>query len=180
MVTEQHRPKRRHLLAQTRLLMEWVADNYPRREWRHQFRVGADPEAVGVYPVDDEERRLIRNRNERVDMVIPPPPDLVVIEATMWNAAGSVSQLQNYLLQLPASPEYREWEGAPLVPILLTAQDHAGARLLCQQAGIRYIWWQPPWIDEYYALYPDRRRRPPHVGVVEAAAARLKGRQPTA
>ena len=176
MVSERPRKKRRHMLAETRLLFEWVAEHYRGRIWHHQLPVGRDPELAGITLVDEAERRLARRLNRRVDMLIPPPPDLVVIEATMDKPVPSVSQLEGYLLLLPATPEYREWKDAPLVPILLTAQDDGVARTLAERAGVVYEWWAPPWIDEFYAAYPDRRRRTPHAGMV-AELARLPQRQ---
>ncbi len=170
MAREGPRKKRRNMLAETRFLFEWVAANYPGRIWHHQFAVGKDPELAGVVLVDDAERRLARRLNRRVDMLIPPPPDLVVIEATMDKPVPSVSQLEGYLLLLRATPEYSDWRDAPITPILLTAQDDSVARVLAERAGVVYKWWTPPWIDEFYAIYPDRRRRTPHAGMGEAVS----------
>ena len=150
--------------------MEWVAENYPGRSWHHQFAVGRDPEGVGIQIRSEEDRRMFRRLNRRVDMVIEPPPDLIVIEATMDKPVPSVSQLEGYLLLLPASQEFPGWERAPLTPIILTAQDDEVARVLAEDRGIKYVWWEPPWIDEFYAVYPDRRRRTPHSGLVRRLA----------
>ena len=165
--------KRRQMFAETRLLMEWVADNYPGRTWHHQFRVGTDPPSVGVELMDDAERRWARNLNRRVDMIIEPPPDLVVIEAAMYNPTEKVGRLLEYLLLLPATPEARPWLGAPLTPIILTGQDDEVARVLAEQVGLEYVFYEPAWIGEFWAQYPDRRRRTPHAGMVNVLAPRL-------
>jgi len=160
--------------AETRLLFEWVAEAYPGRELRHQFRVGTDPTIVGVEIVDEGELRLARNLNRRVDMVVVPPPDLVVIEATMFRPSDKIGRLQEYLLLLPATPEAQPWLRYPRVTVLLSGQDDAVARVLASRAGIRYVFWEPPWIDEFLALYPDRRRRAPHAGMVDELARRAE------
>lgn len=168
MVIERHNPRRRNLFAETRLLMEYLRDEYPGRTWHHQFAVGRTPEMVGVQLLDEGERRSARNFNRRVDAIVEPPPDLVVIEATMWRATEKIGRLKEYLFLLPATPEYREWAGAPLVPTILTGQHDPVAEVLCRQLGLRYVYRRPEWIDEFLALYPDRRRRTPHAGMMEA------------
>lgn len=167
MVTEQHRPKRRNLFAESRLLSEWLVANYPGRRWQLQFRVGADPEQVGIAFQDDAERRLARNMNRRVDAVVEPPPDLVVIEATMFRATEKIGRLKEYLLLLPATPDVQPWLEAPLRVVLLTGQDDAVARALADEEGFDYVHYEPAWISDFYAVYPDRRRRAAHSGTVD-------------
>ena len=155
------------MLAETRLVSEWVALTYPGRSWKLQFRVGHDPDIPGFQIVDEEERRWARSLNRRVDMVVEPPPDLVVIEAKMWDPTSAIGRLQEYLLLLPATPEVKAWGPVPVVPVLLTGQDDPIARMLCERARIQYVFWEPPWIDEWYAAYPDRRRRAAHSGLTD-------------
>jgi hypothetical protein len=158
-VREHHNPKRRNLFAESRLVSEWVALTYPGRAWRLQFRVGHTPEVAGINPYDEGEVGLARNWNRRVDALIEPPPDIVLIEAKMWDATTGIGRIQEYELLLPATPEVAEWGPVPVVPVLLTAQHDTIAEVLCRRHGIRYVWWEPPWIDDFYAMYPDRRRK---------------------
>jgi hypothetical protein len=170
-VAPKHGPKRRHMLAEYRLLSEWLAANYAGRTWHLQYRVGADPDIVGVQVLDEAERRLARNVNRQIDAVVEPPPDLLVIEATMYRPTEKIGRLQEYLLLLPASPEWPSWERHELVPVLLTAQHDPVAAKLCESLRFRYVFWEPEWIDEFYAVYPARRRRAPHSGIVDASMA---------
>lgn len=156
------------MYAETRLLIEWVAQNYPGREWHSQLRVGSDPALVGVTFEDDGDRRLARNFCRRVDAVIIEPAAVILVEACMYNATEKVGRLQEYLLLAPATPELLPYRGRPLVALLLTGQHDPVAEVLCRRLGFRYVHWEPPWIDEFYALYPDRVRRTPHVGLIEA------------
>ena len=169
--------RRRNMFAETRLLMEYLAEHYAGRTWHVPFRVGADPAAVGVEILDEAELRLIRNTNRRVDAVVEPPPDLVMIEATMYRPTEKIGRLQEYLLLLEATPEAEKWKGAPLVPILLTGQDDPVARVLAERAGLTYVFWEPPWISDFYAEYPQRRRRASHAGMAAELARRFEGTQ---
>lgn len=153
-----------------RLLAEWLADNYADRTFHMQYRVGADPDAAGVTFKDDAERRLARNFNRWIDAVVEPPAELVVIEATMYRATEKIGRLQEYLLLLRASPDWPRWSSFPVVPLLLTAQHDPVAELLCRRLDFRYVFHEPSWIDEWWAVYPDRRRRTPHAGMIDQLA----------
>ncbi len=162
------------MLAETRLLSEYVAERYPGAEVHFQFRVGSDPEMVGVEIIDEAERRLARNINRRVDALVVTETEVVVIEATMWHPAPKVGRLQEYMLLLPATPEMAEWGGRRVVTELVTAQHDPVAEVLCQRLGYRYVHWEPAWMAEFYAAYPERRRRSLHAGMVRELARRTE------
>jgi hypothetical protein len=164
-------PKRRNMLGETRLLSEYVAERYPGAIVHMQFRVGSDPASVGVLVLDEEERRMVRNANRRPDALVVRETELVLIEATMFRATDKVGRLQEYMLLARATPEILQYGGRPLVGELVTAQDDAVAKVLCGRLGFRYVHYEPAWMDEWWAMYPERRRRPMHAGMVEAAAA---------
>jgi hypothetical protein len=169
---ERHRSKRRTLLAETRLVSEWVGLNYPSRPLRFQFRVGGSPRSVAADPDDEAETRLLRNLNRRVDAVIAPPPNIVMVEGKMWDATTAIGRLMEYRLLLPATPEVIEWGPQPVELVLLTAQHDPIAEILCGRHNIRYVFWVPEWIDEFYAAYPERRRKPTHAGLIDELAKR--------
>lgn len=168
---ERHRARRRHLFAETRLLMEYLADEYFGAEWWTQVRVGTDPELVGVTFEDEAERRLARNFNRRVDAIVVTERELVVIEATMYRPTEKIGRLQEYLLLIPATPELQPYRDRPLVAELLTGQDDPVALTLCERLGFRYVFREPEWIAEFWSMYPDRRRRAPHAGMVRRLSA---------
>ncbi len=174
MVQERHNPKRRNMLAESRLISEWVAATYPGRGAHFQYRVGSTPDIPGIDITDEGEVAWARSVNRRVDAVIEPPPELVVVEAKMWDASSAIGRLQEYLLLLPASPDFPRWRGYPIVPVLLTAQHDPVAQHLAEKSGIRYVFWEPDWIGEWYAMYPARRRRAPHIGLVERLVSRAE------
>jgi hypothetical protein len=153
--------------AETRLLSEYLAEHYFGREIHTHFRVGQTPPYTSADPNDVGEVAAARSANRWVDAIVAPPPELVVIEATMWRADQKVSQLQGYLLLLKSTPEYAAWAGYPVHPVLLTAQDDPVAHHLCDRAHIDYVFWEPPWIGEFHAVYSERIRRAPHSGAIQ-------------
>lgn len=159
------------MLGETRLISEYIAERYPGAIVHMQFRVGSDPESVGVQLYDDAERRMVRNANRRPDALVVTESELVLIEATMFKATDKVGRLQEYMLLARATPEIRQYGGRPLVGELVTGQHDAVAEILCGRLGFRYVHYEPTWMAEWWAMYPERRRRPMHAGMVEAAAA---------
>jgi len=174
MVSEPTRQKRRSMPAETRLLSEWLAENYFGSEIRYHFRVGSTPRTPGVVLLDEAERNMARVANRWVDAIVVAPPRLIVIEATMYRAVDKVSQLQGYLLLLKSTPEWAQWAGLRVHPLLLTGQHDVVAEHLCKAGGIEYVVWEPPWMDEFLAAYGDRRRRSPHAGAIAEITTSLQ------
>ena len=159
------------MYGESRLLSEWLQATYADRDWHIQFRVGNDPAAAGFDMTDEGERRWARTLNRRVDALVEPPPNLVVIEATMYRPTEKIGRLAEYMLLLPATPDVAPWLSYPRDVVLLTGYDDPIARTLCQQAGYRYVYYEPEWIEEWRAIYPQRRRRAPHSGLVDLLAS---------
>jgi hypothetical protein len=158
------------MFAETRLLMEYLRDYYPGREWFTQLAIGRDPEMVGVQLQDDAERRLVRRFCRRVDAVVVQPDELVIIEATMHTPTEKIGRLLEYLLLIPATPELEQYFPRKIVGELVTGQDDAVARTLCERQGLRYVHYEAEWFAEFWAMYPQRRRRTPHAGMIDALA----------
>lgn len=162
---------RRFHLGESRLLAEYMAERYAGSIISFQPRIGTDPGLVGVTIEDEGERRLARNLNRRPDAWAITETEIVIIEASMMWPTTKIGRLEEYLLLVPATPELVEYKGRRPVGEILTAIDDPMARLLCERHGFRYEFLEPSWMSEYLAAYPDRKRRAPHSGLVEALAS---------
>lgn len=156
------------MMGEKRLVMEYLAEKYPGCEWFIQYRVGADPEMAGGEYEDEAERRLARQANYWVDAVVVTPTELVVIEATMYRGAAKAGKLMEYIMLLPATPDLRPYLGRRVVGEVVSAQDDPLGREVCKKMGIRFVVYEPPWLGEFWELYPDRRRRPANSRLVRA------------
>jgi len=159
---------RRFHVGESRLLAEYLAEQYAGATIAFQPRIGTDPAMVGVTIVDEAERRWARNVNRRPDAWAITSEEIVIIEASMQWPTTKIGRLMEYLLMVPATPELAPYKGRRLVGEILTAIHDPMAELLCKQNGFRYVWREPSWMDEYLAAYPDRKRRAPHAGLVDA------------
>jgi hypothetical protein len=161
---------RRFHLGESRLLAEYLAEQYKGAILSFQPRMGSDPQLVGVELVDEAERRLARNLNRRPDAWAITPTEIVIIEASMQWPTTKIGRLEEYLLYVPATPDLQPYMGRRVVGEILTAIDDPAARHLCGLHGFRYVWREPSWMPEYLAAYPDRKRRAPHTDLVQALA----------
>ena len=160
--------KRRYMMGEKRLVMEYLAEKYSGYEWFVQYRVGSDPEMAGVEYEDEAERRMARNVNYWVDAVVVTPTELVIIEATMYRGAAKAGKLLEYMKLLPATPELRPYLGRRVVGEVVSAQDDPLGREVCADMGLRFVVYEPSWLPEFWALYPERRRRPSNARLVQA------------
>ena len=64
----------------------------------------------------------------------------------------------------PALAPYRDRR---VVGEIVTGQHDALAEVVAKRAGIRYVHYEPNWIDEFYAAYPQRRRRATFAGEID-------------
>jgi hypothetical protein len=159
---------RRFHLGESRLLAEYLAEQYAGAVISFQPRIGGDPEVAGVTIEDEGERRLARNLNRRPDAWAVTATEIVIIEASMQWPTTKIGRLEEYLLLVPATADLVEYRGRRVVGEILTAIDDPMARLLCERHGFRYVHREPPWMAEYLAAYPDRKRRAAHAGLVQA------------
>ena len=164
MVQERHNPKRRQLFAESRLVSEYLAERYPGAQWFLNLRIGATEQMAGVDLTDPGVVGLVRNRNRYADAVVVTPTELIVIEGTMWRADAKVGQLQGYLLIVRFTPALQPYLDRPIRGELITGQHDPLAEKIAERAGIRYVHYEPAWIDDFYAIYPDRKRKAPHIG----------------
>lgn len=77
----------------------------------------------------------------------------------MWDASKKLGQVLEYMRLAASTPDLAPYLARPIVGEIVTAQHDPLAQQVIQAAGIRYVHFEPPWIDEFYALYPKRRRR---------------------
>jgi len=158
---------RRHLLGETRLLMEYLAQTYPDDRWLTNIKVGTAIQPKVGLELTDEERRMFKVYQRFPDAVVVRPRELVVIEACVWRSLEKVGQLLQYLLVVPHTTELKPFLDRPVVGELLTAQGDAVAEKICRDHNIRYTVFVPPWLDEFYALHPERKRRAPAPGTMD-------------
>lgn len=159
--------KRRHVEGETRLLMDYLQERYPADQWLTNVKVGTAIQPKVGLELTDAERRMFQVYQRFPDAVVITPHELVVIEATMHLPTEKVGRLLEYLLIVPHTAELKPYLNRRLVGELVTAQADAIAEKVARDHGLRYVVYTPPWLDDYFAIYPQRYRRAPAPGTIE-------------
>lgn len=159
--------KRRHVEGETKLLMEYLKRTYPGDRWITNMKVGTAVQPKVGLELSEEERRMFKVYQRFPDAVVIRPHELVVIEATMHLPSEKVGRLLEYLLIVPHTAELKPFLDRPVVGELVTAQGDAIAERLAHDHGLRYVVYTPPWLPDYFAIYPQRHRRAPAPGTID-------------
>lgn len=165
MAKQSHR--RRQMMGETRLLMEYLLLTYPSWPWFTNMKLGTDIPAKSGVVLDEAERRLLRVYKRYADAVVITDSEIIVIEATISRSTDKVGPLLQYVSLVPHTPELRPFLGRMVVGVILSAVPDAVAENLARKVGVRYVTFTPPWLEEFFAIYPGRIRRAPAPGTIE-------------
>jgi len=159
--------RRRQMLGETRLLMEYLAERYAGLPWLTNVKLGNDLRPRTGIDLDEAELRMLRVYARYADAIVVTSRDLIVIEATIFRAVEKVGPLLQYLTLVPHTAELTPFLPRTIVGELLTAQADAVAEKLAREHAIRYVVFTPSWLNDYFSIYPNRFRRAPSPGMIE-------------
>lgn len=162
-------PKRRQMHGETRLLSEYMFSRYPGRRFVLNMKLGTAPRVRSGLELSESERRMLQVYQRFADAVVFPPPDLVVIEAKIWDSVNAIGPLLQYLKLVPHTAELQAFLNYPVRGEIVTAQYDPVAERVAHENGLGYVVYVPPWLDEFLQIYPERRRRAPSPGLLELA-----------
>ena len=112
---------------------------------------------VGVQVTPGLEAAL-RVNNWYADGVIYAPNETLLIEAKMKPNPSAVGQALFYLRLLPSTPEHNQKPYAPIVPMVLFAEDDATVRVFAQSLAVRVATYTPTWVEDYLNQVQFRSR----------------------
>jgi hypothetical protein len=136
---------------ETQLLVEWWAtlpQGWPNKT---HVNVGADALIYNGAPLSPARQRAFGVWNDWADMRIFDGVNVWLVEAKIVNTGGAYGQLLDYMDQYPASADYKQFAGAPIVGVVVCAFERARTAQLYQQYGIRTIVFTPSWAAETLA-----------------------------
>lgn len=148
-------------LIEARLLSEWLALRYPDRRTLQRVRVGSDHPSLEIPGLSPAEARMTLAWRRWCDAIVIDNGELLVVEATVLPKPGKISQLDLYMILVPATPELREYRDWTLRGVLLCAVDDPVMRRLASDRGYTIELYHPPWVTSYLAtLTPGLRAAP--------------------
>lgn len=141
------------------LLREWAAKAYPGLPLLEQYRLGPTTAALVGVQVTPGLEAALRVNNWYADGVIYAPNETLLIEAKMKPNPSAVGQALFYLRLLPSTPEHNLKPYAPLVPLVLFAEDDATVRVFAQSLAVRVVTYTPSWVEDYLNQVQFRGRQ---------------------
>jgi hypothetical protein len=141
------------------LLREWAANAYPGKQLFEQYRLGPTTAALVGVTVTPGLEAALRVMNWYADGVIYAPNETLLIEAKMKPNPSAVGQALFYLRLLPSTPQHNRQPYAPIVPVVLFAEDDATVRVFAQSLGVRVITYTPAWVEQYLTSVQLRSRQ---------------------
>jgi len=152
--------QRRYIIIHERMLIEWLLKTYPPGTWRTNVRLGRPHPEQRARAVAPEELRAFYPWMPSADAVVVLPEEVHIVECLVRPEWWKAFQLVLYEEFFRITEEYREHWEKPVRLILLSAVTNPIVTKARRKIGVRVVTWRPPYVDEYLALYPYRKRRP--------------------
>jgi len=93
--------RRRQMLGETRLLMEYLAQAYPDDRWLTNVKLGTDLRPRTGVELTEKELRMLRVYKRYADAIVIQPGRVIVIEAAIWKAIEKVGPCLLYTSPSP-------------------------------------------------------------------------------
>jgi len=151
--------RRRYRIVHEPYLVEWLMRTYPPGTWRVNVRLGAVAPELEELAVTPEEKRALHLWRPQADAVVVLPDKVVIVEAYIRAEVKKLAQLKLYERALKVTEEFREQWHKPTELILLAAIWDPTVIRMCEEYGIRYVFYRPQWIERYIETLPGRFRR---------------------
>jgi hypothetical protein len=136
---------------QTRLIAEWMLQQYPRGGYTLNARLG--PALANLVEEMGLERALRESApwRPRVDALAVEAGRVVLIEAEIRQVRNAVGNLLVYRNLVGVTPELREHWGKPVAMVLLSPWSNSTIDAMARTAGVRVEIYNPAWIAGYVA-----------------------------
>lgn len=137
--------KKARISWERNLSWEWANQyylNYPK--W---FRQG-----VGNYPEAGKSLTYSKLR-QYADIIIRLPDSIIIAECKMNPKPSIVSQLENYIMKFPLTPEFQKYKDAPVKGVIVSAMDVQDVHDMCDRYKIQYVVFKPSNFDAWYKQY---------------------------
>lgn len=141
-------PYRRFLWGETRLLMDYLKATYPGRRWYTEMRVGPTEVPAGLGHLPPSEQKVFRAWNGIADGIVVLENELVAIEPGIRRVVEKVGCLLAVINDMPDTPALADLRHLPIRGELVVPYHHLRTERVCEQVGLRYVYFPVPWLEE--------------------------------
>jgi hypothetical protein len=157
----EERPRRKWEPREMRLCSEYCTTYHHKARILTRVRLGRYPSELLKYVSEEEELRMLTLWRRWADAIAIYPDRVVIVECTILPKPGKIQQLLLYKRLFYETPEFEDIKHLPVELELVYAVEDPHIVKLCEEYGIKAVYFKPRWIEEYLAqLYPRHRREP--------------------
>jgi hypothetical protein len=136
---------RRYAMLETQLLAEWLTTLPVSFRTKTHVNVGAQALQSNLTPTQIAQLRQFSAWNDWVDARVFTGSEVWLVEAKIVGTANGYGQLLSYLDQYPASLDYLQFRGYPIIGILLAAFKLPRVSNLFFRYNVRTVIYSPVW-----------------------------------
>jgi hypothetical protein len=137
---------------ETQLLAEWLGTLPAYFQSKTHIWVGKETLMYQGAPLPPARVAAFRVWSDWVDARVFTGAEVWLVEATLVGVAGKYGQVLWYANEYPDSPDYRQFMGAPIVPVVLAAGEKRDVAVFFSRFGIRTIPFTPVWAAKSIAV----------------------------
>jgi len=152
---------KRRIPRETRLISEWLANEFPTIPHILNVRLGAIRPAIEVEDLTPEELAMLGVKRRRADAIILFPAKNVLVECKIVPDIDVIARLELMRELVRLTPELGNRRKLPVECWILTAVDSPLFEAYAHAKDIRVFIYSPPWARRYIAELAGRKRRPP-------------------
>jgi len=145
--------------------MDYLQGVYPGQRWHTEMRVGTTAAFEAKKDLSPADRKILRAWNGRADGIVVLQNEIIAIEPGIRRILEKVGCLLAVLNDIPETEELGPARHLPLRGELVAPYRHLRAERVCEQVGIRYVYYPVPWIDRAL-LDQERQFRPQSISGV--------------
>lgn len=142
--------------GETQLVAEWLS-TLP-REWKTitRVKVGEQPLQYAGMRLTPAQQAAFSVWSNYADARVATPTEVWIVEGKLVATGGAYGQVLDYVAEYPSSPDYRQFVGLPIIPVVLTMAARARTSALFAQHGVRTVIFQPsfPFSQALAKLFP--------------------------
>lgn len=158
-------PYRRRLWGETRFLMDYLQARYPGERWYTEMRVGPTEVPAGFSNLPPSQLKVFRAWNGTADAIVVLRDRLVAIEPGIRKVLEKVGCLLAVMNDIPQTEELGEARFLPVHGEIVVPFHHLRTERVCQQVGLRYVYFPWPHLEEALFSYERNFRTQPLSGV---------------
>ena len=144
---------------ETRLLSEWVAENFPEDRVMYRVRLGEYPEWAKTAIAKGAPREIYKIYQRWADAIVLREKELIIIEAKIRPDPGVISQIKLYEQLLPKTEAFADFRDYPIRLIVLMAMRDLEVEEMAEGLGIEVHIYTPPWVIAYLKEIKKYRER---------------------